>query len=105
MKAPSRYRASMTAVNASFFRMSATRKALRIVEIIPRLLRLDDLTRAARGLDPLASGLRERVSVNGELLGQLAAPEDLDRDVLAGAEAGGAQAVEIDRRAVVELLL
>src|SRR5215216_7871112 len=104
MNAPRRYSASMIAVNASFFRMSATRNALRIVDSIPAL-RLDDLAGPARGLDALASGLGERVGVHRELLGQLAAREDLHRDVLAGAESGGAQRVEIDRRAVVELLL
>src|ERR687895_1059675 len=81
--------------------MSATRKALRIVEITGTS-GLDALERPARGLDALASGLGERVGVHGELLGQLAARQDLDRDVLAGAQAGAAQGVEIDGRAVLE---
>src|SRR5262245_43962528 len=81
--------------------MSATRKALRIVEITGPS-GLEDLHRAARGLDPLARGLGERVRVDGEPLVQLAAGQDLDRDVLAGGQAGRAQRVQVDRRAVVE---
>src|SRR6185503_7284605 len=63
---------------------------------------VDDLAGPARGFDALASGLGERVGVDGQLLRQLAPPEDLHRHVLARPEPGGAQRLEVDRRAVVE---
>src|SRR5687768_16837803 len=82
--------------------MSATRKALRTVAIMVPPLGLDDLAAAAGRLDPLASGLREAVRVDRELLRQLAAAEHLDGHVAAGAETGGAQRLEVDGRAVLE---
>src|SRR3954469_6929200 len=82
--------------------MSATRKALRIVRSTRGKPLPDDLAGPARGLDALASGLGERVGVDGELLAELAPREDLDRHVLAGGETGGAQGVEVHGRAVVE---
>src|ERR1700754_3745206 len=102
MYAPRRYSASIPAGNARFFRMSATRKALRIVPSMAAGALLDDLAGAACGLDAVAGGLGGRGCVPRELLRQLAAREDLDRVVLAGAEAGGAQGAEVDRDGVVE---
>src|SRR3954469_5347952 len=101
MKEPSRYSARIAAVKTSFLRISATRNELRIVETTARLL-LDELHRAARGLDALARGLRELVGVDRELYRQLAAAEDLDRDVALLGQAGRAQRLEIHRRAVGE---
>src|SRR5829696_1237641 len=66
---------------------------------------VDDLAGAARGLDLLAGRLGEAVGVHGQRLGERAAPEHLDRDALAGGEAGAAQRVEVDRRALVEARL
>src|SRR5215216_6262581 len=84
MCAPKRYTASIAAVNSSFLRISATVKALRIVESIgPPRLAVDDLRGAAGGLDRRACGGAERVRVDRQLLRQLAAAEDLDRDALA----------------------
>src|SRR5215204_2925498 len=107
MKEPSRYSASSAAVNASFFRISGTLNELRMVEstAAPRGLGVDDLAGAAGGLDLLAGGLGESVGVHGERLGQLTAAEHLDRDPLAGRQAGAAQRVEIDRGAAFEARL
>src|SRR5829696_4927228 len=66
---------------------------------------VDDLAGSARGLDLLAGRLGEAVGVHGQRLGELAAPEHLDRDALAGGEAGAAQRVEVDRRPLVEARL
>src|SRR4051794_3956988 len=65
-------------------------------------LGLDELAGAARGLDLLASGLGEAVRVDGQRLRELAAAQHLDRDALAGREAGAAHGVQVDRGAVVE---
>src|SRR3712207_2314310 len=104
MKAPSRYSARISAVNASFLRISGTWKALRIVATTARCSDslLDDLADAAGGLDALARGGGEPVRVHGQLLGQLPPPEDLDGDVLALGQPGGAQRGEVHRGAVVE---
>src|SRR5215218_9070279 len=74
----------MAAVNASFFRISGTLNAFRNVLSI-RLL-LDQLTGAARGLDLLASRLREGVGVHGERLREVALAEDLDGHLAARGE-------------------
>src|SRR3954451_18962381 len=66
MYAPSRYSASIAAVKASFFLISGTLNEFRNVLSI-RLL-LDQPAGAARGLDLLASRLREGVGVHGERL-------------------------------------
>src|SRR5215208_5492897 len=81
----------MAAVNASFFRISGTLNAFRNVLSI-RLL-LDQLTGAARGLDLLASRLREGVGVHGERLREVALAEDLDRHLAARGEVLLAQGV------------
>src|SRR3954453_2100700 len=98
----------MAAVNRIFLRISATLKAPKMVETIgqalPGLL-LDELAGPARGLDPLAGGLRELVRVHGELLGELAAAEDLDRHVALGGQAGALERGQVHRRAVVEAAL
>src|SRR3954470_16261691 len=65
-------------------------------------LGLDELAGAARGLDLLASGLGEAVGVDGQRLRELAAAEHLDRDALAGRQAGATQGVEVDGGALVE---
>src|SRR5215210_6942671 len=57
---------------------------------------VEELAGAARGLDLLAGRLREAVGVDGQRLGELAAPEDLDRDVLARRQPGAAQGGEVD---------
>src|SRR5919106_6595729 len=87
--------ASIAAVNSSFLRISATVKALRIVESMcsPRLA-LDDLRAAAGRLDRLARGRAEGVGVDGELLRQRAAREHLDRYTLAVGQAVGVQRIE-----------
>src|SRR3954467_8901309 len=93
--------------------MSATVNALRIVDSMRRdqgssaAARaagrlLDDDHAAARGLDGLAGRAAELVRVDGELLGQRALGEDLDRDVLAGAQALGLQRLERDLVAGLE---
>src|SRR5688500_7423002 len=74
----------MPAVKASFFRISGTLNAFRKVLSI-RLL-LDQLAGAARGLDLLASGLREAVGVHGELLRDIALTEDLHGHRSAGCQ-------------------
>src|SRR5215210_1392205 len=81
----------MPAVKASFFLISGTLNAFRKVLSI-RLL-LDQLTGAARGLDLLASRLREGVGVHGERLREVALPEDLDRHLAARGEVLLAQGV------------
>src|SRR3954452_18029378 len=63
---------------------------------------VDDDRGTAGGLDGLASGAAERVRVHGELLGERALGEDLDRDVLAAAQALGLQRVERDLVAGLE---
>src|SRR5579884_1579790 len=108
MCAPRRYRARSSAVKRIFLRMSATRNAPRIVEIISRLLlrgwgrRLDLLAIAAGRLDRLARLGAERVGVNGERLAQLALGEHLDRHVLASGEALVLERFQGHRRARVE---
>src|SRR4051812_43681508 len=84
---PKRYRARSAAVKASFLRISPTVKALRIVDSIGRLRLLDGRAGAAGSLDGCAGGGAELVRVNRQRLGDLALGEDLDRDVLAGAQA------------------
>src|ERR671925_515266 len=64
-----RYSASIAAVNASFLRMSATRKAFRNVRSTAS--GLEQLAGPARGLDLLARGLREAVAVHGSRPGAL----------------------------------
>src|SRR6476646_9528292 len=68
-------------------------------------LGLDERARAAGRLDPLARAGAERVRVNGERLGQLAARQHLDRDVLALAQAVGLHQLDRHVRAGVEALL
>src|SRR3954453_5992626 len=98
----------MAAVNRIFLRISATLKAPKMVETIgqalPGLL-LDELAGPARGLDPLTGGLRELVRVHGELLGELAAAEDLDRDVALRGEARALEHGPVHRGAIVEAAL
>src|SRR3954465_7196623 len=65
-------------------------------------LGLDDDRGAARGLDRLARRAAEGVGVDGELLGQRALREHLDRDVLARAEALALERVERDLVARLE---
>src|SRR3954447_401816 len=103
MKDPSRYSASTPAVKSSFFRISATRNALKIVD--STALALDGLAGAARRLDALARRLGEAVRGDGERLGELAAAEDLDRDVALLRQPGGAQLLQADRGAGVEALI
>src|SRR4051794_6137783 len=81
----------MPAVKASFFRISGTLNEFRKVLSIG--LVLDQLTGAARGLDLLASRLREGVGVHGERLGKLALAENLDRHLAARGEVLLAQGV------------
>src|SRR3954471_10232694 len=93
--------------------MSATVNALRIVDSMRRDqgssaaaraagLLLDDDHAAARGLDSVAGRTAELVRVDGELLGERALGEDLDRDVLAAPEALGLERVERDLVAGLE---
>src|SRR3954452_21788669 len=103
MKDPSRYSASTPAVKSSFFRISATRNALKIVD--STALALDGLAGAARRLDALARRLGEAVRGDGERLGELAAAEDLDRDVALLRQPGGTQLLQADRGAGVEALI
>src|SRR4051812_17790026 len=56
----------------------------------------------AGGLDGLLGGAAELVRVDGQRLGDLALGEDLDRDVLAGAQAGGLERLEGHLGAAVE---
>src|SRR3954462_1680333 len=65
-------------------------------------LGLDDDRGAARGLDRLARRAAEGVGVDGELLGQRALREHLDRDVLARPEPLGFERVERDLVARLE---
>src|SRR5215210_1316107 len=103
MNEPRRYSARSAAVKASFLRISATLKALRMVEtIVLACLGLDELAGPAGGLDPLAGRLGELVGVDGELLVELAAAEDLDRHVALGRQAGALERGEVDGGAVVE---
>ena len=88
-------------MKASFLRISGTLKALRMVETICAAagLGLDELAGPAGGLDPLAGRLGELVGVDGELLVELAAAEDLDRDVaLRVARPGALERGEVDGR-------
>src|SRR5688500_5493395 len=78
----------MPAVKASFFRMSATRKAFRNVRSTALSLVLEDLAVSAGGFDLLAGGLGEAVGVDGQRLGQLAPAQDLDGHVAARGQAG-----------------
>src|SRR3954447_25187877 len=94
--------------------MSATRKALRIVDSTAALQTtqvdpavrpgsvLDDGDTAAGGLDGGTRRLREPVSGHVELLGQLALAEHLNRHVSAGRQAGGPQRVRRDVSAGLE---
>src|SRR5918999_2604979 len=66
---------------------------------------INKLAGPARGLDLLASGLREAVGVHGERLAEVALAEHLDGHVAAGGEAGLAQRVRSDLGAVVEARL
>src|SRR3954452_3549479 len=63
---------------------------------------LDQLGGPARGFDGRLGALGELVRVHGQLLGQLAAAEDLHRDVALAAQSGGLQRGQVDRRAVLE---
>src|SRR6187551_1453219 len=81
----------MPAVKASFFRISGTLNAFR--KVLSTRLLLDQLAGAARGLDLLASGLREAVGVHGERFRDVALPEDLDRHLAARGEVLLAQGV------------
>src|SRR3954468_7807364 len=103
MTDPSRYSASTPAVKSSFFRISATRNALKIVD--STALALDGLAGAARRLDALARRLGEAVRGDGERLGELAAAEDLDRDVALLRQPGGTQLLQADRGAGVKALI
>ena len=71
-------------MNSSFLRISATRNALKIVEIMPARLALvlDELTGAAGALDRLAGARGELCAWTVSVLVELAAAEDLDRHVL-----------------------
>src|SRR4029450_5667922 len=86
-----RYSASIAAVKASFFRISGTLNAFR--KVLSTRLLLDQLAGAARGLDLLASRLREGVGVHGERLREVALAEDLDRHLSARGEVLLAQGV------------
>src|SRR5918997_1748446 len=90
----------MAAVKASFFRISGTLNAFR--NVLSTGLLLDQLAGAARGLDLLASRLREGVGVHCERLRDLALPEDLDRHLAARGEALLAQGVGGRLRPLVE---
>src|ERR671925_462600 len=79
-----RYSASIAAVNASFLRMSATRKAFRNVRSTAS--GLEQLAGPARGLDLLARGLREAVGVHGQRLRDLPLGEHLYRHAPSGRE-------------------
>src|ERR671910_2297916 len=103
MYAPARYSASIAAVKASFFRISATLNAFR--NVLSTGLLLDQLTGAARGLDLLAGRLREGVGVHGERLRDLTLAEDLDRDLAARGEVLLAQGIGGHLRPLVEACL
>src|SRR3954452_22559991 len=97
---------SIAAVKASFLRMSATVKALRIVFSTWReRLALDHDHGAAGALDALAGGRTERVRVDGERLGQLGLGEGLEGHALALAQPLGRQRLERDLGAGLEALL
>ena len=105
MYAPRRYSASMTAVNASFFRMSATRKALRIVESIRRL------PYSMTWQVPPAASMRSRAVLENpwawtvSFLVSSPRPRILTGMFLRVPRPAALQRVEVDRRAVVELAL
>src|SRR3954452_22329348 len=93
----------MPAVKASFFLISGTLNEFRNV-LSTRLL-LDQLAGAARGLDLLASRLREGVGVHGERLRDVTLAEDLDRHLAARGEVLLAQGVGGHLGPLVEPLL
>src|SRR5215218_1271652 len=93
----------MPAVKASFFRISGTLNAFR--NVLSTGLLLDQLAGAARGLDLLASRLREGVGVHGERLREVALPENLDRHLAARGEVVLAQRVGGHLRPLVEACL
>src|ERR1700742_1911921 len=99
-----RYSASIAAVKASFFLMSATRKAFRKVLSMVSSLR-DHLAGTAGGLDLLAGGLGERVRVDGQCLRDLALAESLHGDAAAAREPMLAQRVRRHLGVGVEALL
>src|SRR3954469_21455457 len=101
MNDPNRYSARIAAVKMSFLRISATRNELRIVESNSVL---DDDPHAAGALDPLAGALGEAVCLDGQLDRQLAAAEDLHRDVALLGEARVPQLLEAHGRALREPL-
>src|SRR3954467_1119617 len=68
-------------------------------------LAVEDGADAACTLDLLARGLRERVRVHGQLLGELALAQDLHRDALARGQAPLLERVRSDLGAVVEARL
>src|SRR6478752_2898404 len=74
-------------------------------EAVLGALGVDERARPAGRLDPLARAGAERVRVNGERLGQLAACKHLDRDVLALAQAVGLHQFDRHVGAGVEALL
>src|ERR1022692_3040115 len=109
---------SMPAVNRSFLRMSATWKALRIVESIGladhagvarthgrAILALDDGAGAADALDALACGLAEAVGVNRERLAQLPLCQHLHRHTLARSQTIGLHQLDGDLGACLEASL
>src|SRR5450755_2246238 len=102
---PTRYSASIAAVNSTLVRISPTLNAPRIVEIIALSSGLDQLAGSAGGFDLLTRGRAEAVGVDGERLGDLALGEHLDRDVLALGQALGVHRLQRDRVPRLEALL
>src|SRR5437764_4113720 len=74
-----------------------------MVEITaPPLTLLDELCGPARGFDGRLGALGELVRVDGQLLGELAPAQDLDRHVALRGQPGGLERVQVDRGAVLE---
>src|SRR5919109_5022890 len=96
-----RYSASIAAVNASFFRMSATRKAFRNVRSTATSA-FDQPAGPARGFDLLARGLGEAMRVHGQRLRELPLREHLDRHAPSGREPVLTESVRGDLRPALE---